>query len=80
MKKRDGLAGYFVVVMIMFAFTAGASTSKQESTGESIDDSVITTRPKLYLQLIIFLNLSRSVSKSTRYRQTERLRWISKGN
>ena len=55
MKKRDGLAGYFVLVMIMFAFVACASTSKQESTGEYIDDSVITAKAKALLAADDFL-------------------------
>jgi osmotically-inducible protein OsmY len=54
-KKRDGLVGYFVLVMIMFALVACASTSKQESTGEYIDDSVITTKVKALLAADDFL-------------------------
>ena len=55
MKKRNGLVGYFVLVMIMFALVACASTSKQESTGEYIDDSVITTKAKALLAADDFL-------------------------
>jgi osmotically-inducible protein OsmY len=54
-KKRDGFVGYFVLVMIIFAFVACASTSKQESTGEYIDDSVITTKVKAPLAADDFL-------------------------
>jgi osmotically-inducible protein OsmY len=54
-KKRDGFVGYFVLVMIIFAFVACASTSKQESTGEYIDDSVITTKVKALLAADDFL-------------------------
>jgi osmotically-inducible protein OsmY len=35
--------------MLMVAFVACASTSKQESTGEYVDDSVITTKVKSLL-------------------------------
>ena len=49
MKKRNRFVGYFVLVMLMVAFVACASTSKQESTGEYIDDSVITTKVKSLL-------------------------------
>ena len=49
MKKRNRFVGYFVLVMLMVAFMACASTSKQESTGEYIDDSVITTKVKALL-------------------------------
>ena len=49
MKKRNRFVGYFVLVMLMVAFVACASTSKQESTGEYVDDSVITTKVKALL-------------------------------
>jgi hypothetical protein len=49
MKKRTRFVGYFVLVMLMVAFVACASTSKQESTGEYVDDSVITTKVKALL-------------------------------
>jgi osmotically-inducible protein OsmY len=49
MKKRNRVIGYFVLVMLMVAFVACASTSKQESTGEYVDDSVITTKVKSLL-------------------------------
>jgi osmotically-inducible protein OsmY len=48
-KKRNSFVGYFVLVMLMVAFVACASTSKQESTGEYVDDSVITTKVKALL-------------------------------
>ena len=43
MKKRNRFVGYFVLVMLMVAFMACDSTSKQEGAGEFVDDSVITT-------------------------------------
>ena len=49
MKKRNRFISYFVLLMVMVAFVACASTSKQESTGEYIDDSVITTKVKSLL-------------------------------
>jgi osmotically-inducible protein OsmY len=49
MKKRNRVIGYFILVMLMVAFVACASTSKQESTGEYVDDSVITTKVKALL-------------------------------
>ena len=49
MKKRNRFVGYIVLVMLMVAFVACASTSKQESTGEYVDDSVITTKVKAQL-------------------------------
>ena len=56
MKKRNRFVGYFVLVMLMMvAFAACASTSKQESTGEYVDDSVITTKVKSLLAADDFL-------------------------
>jgi len=58
MKKRNRFVGYFVLVMLMVAFAACASTSKQESTGEYVDDSVITTKVKSLLAADDFLKSS----------------------
>jgi len=55
MKKRNRFVGYFVLLMLIVAFAACASTSKQESTGEYIDDSVITTKVKTLLASDDFL-------------------------
>ena len=55
MEKRNRFIGYFVLVMLMVAFVACASTSKQESTGEYVDDSVITTKVKSLLAADDFL-------------------------
>ena len=55
MQKRNRFIGYFVLVMLMVAFVACASTSKQESTGEYVDDSVITTKVKSLLAADDFL-------------------------
>ena len=49
MKKRSRFVGYFVLLMLIATFVACASTSKQESTGEYVDDSVITTKVKSLL-------------------------------
>ena len=49
MKKRSGVIGYLVLSMFIFALVACASTSKRESTGEYVDDSVITTKVKSLL-------------------------------
>jgi osmotically-inducible protein OsmY len=55
MKKRNRFIGYFVLLMVIAAFVACASTSKQESAGEYIDDSVITTKVKSLLAADDFL-------------------------
>ena len=46
MKTRRWVVGCFALIMFIAAFVACASTSKQESTGEYVDDSVITTKVK----------------------------------
>jgi osmotically-inducible protein OsmY len=55
MKKRNRFAGYFVLVMLIVAFAACASTRTQESAGEYVDDSVITTKVKSLLAADDFL-------------------------
>ena len=55
MKKRNRFVGYFSLLILIAAFSACASTSKQESTGEYVDDSVITTKVKSLLAVDDFL-------------------------
>jgi osmotically-inducible protein OsmY len=55
MKKRNIVIRYFVLLMLFATFVACASTSKQESTGQYIDDSVITTKVKSELAADDFL-------------------------
>jgi hyperosmotically inducible protein len=45
----------FVLMMLIASFVACASTPKQESTGEYVDDSVITTKVKSLLAADDFL-------------------------
>jgi osmotically-inducible protein OsmY len=49
MKKRAIFIPVLLVLMLMATFVSGASTAKQESTGEYVDDSVITTKVKSLL-------------------------------
>jgi len=49
MKKSYVAIPFLVVFMVSAAFVAGASAQKQESTGEYVDDSVITTKVKAEL-------------------------------
>ena len=49
MKKSHIVIRFLVVLMMIAAFAACASTPKQESTGDYIDDSVITTKIKSQL-------------------------------
>jgi osmotically-inducible protein OsmY len=55
MKKNHIVIRFLVVLMMIAAFVACASTPKQESTGEYIDDSVITTKIKAQLAADDFL-------------------------
>jgi uncharacterized secreted protein with C-terminal beta-propeller domain len=49
MKKSHIVIRFLVVLMMIAAFVACASTPKQESTGDYVDDSVITTKIKSQL-------------------------------
>ena len=55
MKNRNTFIGYFVLFMLIVVFVACASTSKRESTGEYVDDSVITAKVKSLLAADDFL-------------------------
>ena len=55
MKKRYVFIRYVLVLMLIATFVSCASTSKQESTGEYVDDSVITTKVKSLLAADDFL-------------------------
>jgi osmotically-inducible protein OsmY len=65
MKKRDIFISYLVMLMLVATFVACASTPKQESTGEFVDDSVITTKVKSLLAGDDFLK-SFEISVETR--------------
>jgi osmotically-inducible protein OsmY len=45
-KKRNIVIHCLVLLMLIVTFAACASTRTQESTGEYVDDSVITTKVK----------------------------------
>jgi osmotically-inducible protein OsmY len=49
MKKKNILIRYFVLLVLIATFVACASTSKHESTGQYVDDSVITSKVKTQL-------------------------------
>jgi osmotically-inducible protein OsmY len=55
MKKINCLIRYLTLFMLIAAFAACASTTRQESTGEFVDDSVITTKIKTLLAADDFL-------------------------
>jgi osmotically-inducible protein OsmY len=55
MKKRNSIIHGLVLLMLIATFVACASTPKQESTGEYVDDSVITTKVKSLLAADDFL-------------------------
>ena len=49
MKKRNFVIHCLVLLMLIATFSACASTRTHESTGEYVDDSVITTKVKALL-------------------------------
>jgi osmotically-inducible protein OsmY len=55
MKKRNIAIHCLVLLMLIATFSACASTRTQESTGEYVDDSVITTKVKSLLAKDDFL-------------------------
>jgi osmotically-inducible protein OsmY len=55
MKKRNIVIHCLVLLMLTATFVACASTRTQESTGEYVDDSVITTKVKSLLAKDDFL-------------------------
>jgi osmotically-inducible protein OsmY len=55
MKKSYIVIRFLVVLMMIVAFMACASTTKQSSTGEYFDDSVITSKIKTQLATDDFL-------------------------
>jgi len=55
MKKRNMFIGCFLFLTLIASFAACDSQSKQESAGEYVDDSVITTKVKSLLAADDFL-------------------------
>ena len=55
MKKINIVIHCLVFLMLIATFAAAASTSKHESAGEYVDDSVITTKVKSLLAKDAFL-------------------------
>ena len=56
MKKRNIVIHGLLILVLIIGFAACASTSQQSSTGEYVDDSVITTKVKALLAEDDFLN------------------------
>lgn len=55
MKTRNNFFLYFVLLILIVSLAACASTRTHESTGEYVDDSVITTKVKSLLAADDFL-------------------------
>ncbi|MFC1494201.1 BON domain-containing protein [Thermodesulfobacteriota bacterium] len=55
MKKRHIVINCLLVLMLIAGFTACASSSRQSSVGEYVDDSVITAKVKSLLAADSFL-------------------------
>jgi osmotically-inducible protein OsmY len=65
MQKRNVFIGCLVVLILFVTFVASAASSEQESAGEFVDDSVITTKIKSLLAGDDFLK-SFQISVETR--------------
>lgn len=55
MKKKNMVIHFLILLMFVASLAACGSTPKQESTGEYVDDSVITTKVKSLLAKDEFL-------------------------
>lgn len=55
MKKKNIVIHFLVLLMLSFTLLACGSSSKESSTGEYIDDTVITTKVKSQLAADDFL-------------------------
>ena len=55
MKKVSILIRYFTLLLLIATFVACASSRKHESTGQYVDDSVITTKVKSLIAADDFL-------------------------
>ena len=76
MKKGKIFIGYLVMLMLLVSFAACASSPKQESTGDYVDDSVITTKVKSLLVADDFLK-SFEISVETRKGIVQLGGWVS---
>ena len=65
MKKRNIVIHCLVLLMLIATFAACASTRTRESTGEYVDDSVITTKVKALLAKDDFLKAFHQISVET---------------
>ena len=75
MKTRTIFISYLVVLMLIATFAACASSPKQESTGEYVDDSVITTKVKSLIAADDFLK-SFEISVETRKGVVQLSGWV----
>lgn len=74
MKTRNMLVGLLVLLMFV-TLGACASTAKQESTGDYVDDSVITTKVKSLIAADDFLK-SFEISVETRKGVVQLSGWV----
>jgi len=79
MKKRKVFIGYLVMLMLLVSFAACASSPKQESTGDYVDDSVITTKVKSQIGADDFLKTF-EISVETRKGVVQLSGWVSTQN
>ncbi|HUL20729.1 MAG TPA: BON domain-containing protein [Thermodesulfobacteriota bacterium] len=72
MKKRNIVIHCLVLLMLIASFAACASTRTRESTGEYVDDSVITTQVKSLFAKDDFFKTFHQISVET-YKGTVQL-------
>jgi osmotically-inducible protein OsmY len=77
MKRRNMLLTCVIALMLVAALAACGSTPKQESTGDYIDDSVITTKVKSLIAADDFLKVF-EISVETRKGVVQLSGWVSK--
>ena len=75
MKKRTIFISYLLVLILIATFVACASTHKQESAGDYVDDSVITTKVKSLIAADDFLK-SFEISVETRKGVVQLSGWV----
>lgn len=76
MKKKTLFLSYLLAFILLATFVACASSPKQESTGDYVDDSVITTKVKSQIAADDFLK-SFEISVETRKGVVQLSGWVA---
>jgi osmotically-inducible protein OsmY len=76
MKRKTMFISYLLAFILLATFVACGSTPKQESTGDYVDDSVITTKVKSLIAADDFLK-SFEISVETRKGAVQLSGWVA---